>query len=139
MRDNSSEGMRSINCAVCLIPTSLFTFVIKLDLRLNSIVCLICCIRHMEHLILYHTRQALRRRRILRDRLNPLRYYDATEVKKIFRFYPETITQITALVQPVLQHPTGRSSSLAPKKIENTLPFTYIHVVQPITIIISAV
>ena len=97
-----------------LYQLACFTFVIELDLRVNSIVCLICCIRHMEHLILYHNRQAWRRRRILRDRLNPLRYYDATEVKKIFRFDPETITQITALVQPVLQHPTGRSSSLAP-------------------------
>ena len=54
---------------------------------------------------------------MIRDRLNPLRFYDAIdaiEVKKNFRFDPESISYITRLVQPALQHATGRSSSLSP-------------------------
>ena len=67
----------------------------------------------MDYLLLYNNRRALRRQRMIRDRLNPLRFYDAIEVKKIFRFDPESISYITRLVQPALQHATGRSSSLS--------------------------
>ena len=47
----------------------------------------------MNHV--FHQRRALRRERLLRDRMNPLEKYDNVEIKRLFRFERQNILQIT--------------------------------------------
>ena len=58
--------------------------------------------------------RALRRERILRDRDNPLDYLSPADIKKRFRFMPETIVELVYLLAPLIEHPTWRSGDLSP-------------------------
>ena len=48
-----------------------------------------------------------------RDQLNPLEFYDETEVKQLFRFERIHILRITSDMLELLRHPTGRNCALS--------------------------
>ena len=66
--------------------------------------------------ILFERRQerALRRERVFRDRSNPLGLLPASEVKRRFRFSPETIMELVHIIGPSIEHPTARNHALQP-------------------------
>ena len=66
--------------------------------------------------ILFERRQdrALRRERVFRDRSNPLDLLPASEVKRRFRFSPETIMELVHIIGPSIEHPTARNHALQP-------------------------
>lgn len=66
----------------------------------------------MNHV--FHQRRALRRERLLRDRMNPLEKYDNVEIKRLFRFERQNILQITNNLRLVIEHRTGRNKALSP-------------------------
>ena len=68
----------------------------------------------MDLINFYRWRRAYRRERLLRDRLNPLEFYDNVEIKEYFRFERENILIIAGELHGALQHVTGRGKSLAP-------------------------
>jgi len=58
--------------------------------------------------------RALRRERVFRDRENPLDLLPASEVRRRFRFLPETIIELVAILTPIIAHPTERNHALSP-------------------------
>ena len=72
--------------------------------------------RSMAHVMLHFIqhRRALRRERLLRDRLNPLEKYDDVEIKALFRFERHNILEITNDLRILIEHPTGRNKALSP-------------------------
>lgn len=65
----------------------------------------------MNFLFLYQHRM-LRRERLIRDRLNPLEFYDEIEIKALFRLERETILDIVEQLHPRLQYNSSRNSGL---------------------------
>lgn len=55
-----------------------------------------------------------RRPRLIRPRTEPLFKYDDLEVRRIFRFSPDSIRRLTDMLADTLTHPTNRSCSLSP-------------------------
>ena len=72
--------------------------------------------RSMAHVMLHFIQhcRALRRERLLRDRLNPLEKYDDVEIKALFRFERHNILQITNDLRLVIEHTTGCNKALSP-------------------------
>ena len=56
----------------------------------------------------------LQRERLLRDRLNPLEFYNESEIKMLFRFQRANIIEITALLEQNLLRETNRNKALQP-------------------------
>ena len=56
----------------------------------------------------------LRRERLFRGRLNPLEFYEETEVKQLFQFERIHILRITGDMLELLRHSTGRNCALSP-------------------------
>ena len=59
-------------------------------------------------------RHALRRERLLRDRLNPLEKYDGVEIKMLFRFERVNILRLIDELREEIKHRTGRNKALSP-------------------------
>lgn len=68
----------------------------------------------MDYELQIYAENQLRRERQLRDRLNPLEHYNEQEVKKLFRFEPINILEITNRLEHRLHRPTERNKSLQP-------------------------
>ena len=56
----------------------------------------------------------VRRIPVIRDRQNPLTWYNDEQFKRRFRLRKETIMHLCDILSPVLQHPTHRCKSLSP-------------------------
>ena len=56
--------------------------------------------------------KALKREKLLKDRLNPLENLLPDEVKARYRFFPETIYKICRIVRPAIVRKTKRSAAL---------------------------
>ncbi len=59
-------------------------------------------------------RRGLRRERLVRDRTNPIDFYDDIELKKLFRFERTNIFRLTDTLSNYLSHQTHRGKSLSP-------------------------
>ena len=62
----------------------------------------------------YLENQEIHPERILRDRLNPIEFYEQDEIKRLFRFNVETINYITGSIFNELRRNTLRNKSLTP-------------------------
>lgn len=69
----------------------------------------------MLNLYIYlQQRQNIRRERLLRDRLNPLEFYDNLEFRNLFRFNKDHVQDLTQALLPHIDYETGKNSALPP-------------------------
>lgn len=69
----------------------------------------------MFHLYIYlQQRRGLRRERLIRDRLNPLQFYDDIEFRNLFRFSKQHVHELTRTLLLQIDHNTGRGSAISP-------------------------